>query len=353
MIDFLQNWHSAFLDPERIPFVIAAILITAIIGMISGPLVGTGNANPFMWLVFDKAFGGVGERMNKTRRAKADLVFRGFLITALALLIAAALGKALDSGLNGVTYGGVGEAILLSCFVTSGAVWFALLRLYFAMEKDQIGQGAYFAISRSTRTNLAASDDFTITRAGMNYAAKSFDKGLIAPALWYIIAGFQGVAIYSVVAVLSWHFGREGFSKGFGSVPLALEKLMGFVPAVLSALLITLAGLFTPTAKLHKGLAAWMGHKNRASYEQGGMPLSSLAWSLNVSLGGTRQDLDGTAIKSDWVGPEGATAQNDHKHLRRAIYINVFAHILFIAVLLGMYLWAGLLGGEELRFIKL
>ena len=35
--------------------------------------------------------------------------------------------------------------------------------------------------------------------------------------------------------------------------------------------------------------------------------------------------------------------RNDHKHLRRAIYVNVIAHILFIGVLLGMYIWSGIL----------
>lgn len=351
MTEFLTQWHTAFFDPERIPFVIAALLLTVIAGMITGPLAGTGNANPLSWIVFDTIFGKLGGRLNKTRRPKADLIFRGFLFSAFALLIAVMLAKLSGIITTGSILGSATEVILLSFCFSAGAIWFALLRLYFAMEKEKqkggkgagVYEGAYFAIARSTRSNLSIADEYTITRTGMGFAARGFDKALVAPALWYLIAGIEGALIYCVLASLSWRFGKEGFSKGFGIAPLALEKLMGFVPSIISGILITLAGLFTPTAKLHKGLAAWMGYKSRSPYEQGGLPLSALAWSLNLSLGGHRQDITGSAIKAEWVGPEKASAQCDYKHLRRAIYINVIAHILFLAMLLGLYVWSGIL----------
>lgn len=75
-----------------------------------------------------------------------------------------------------------------------------------------------------------------------------------------------------MLAALGWRFGKDGFSKGFGAVPLALEKLMGYVPSLFAATLMTLATIITPTAAIHKGVAAWFGHKNRAPYEQGGYP---------------------------------------------------------------------------------
>ena len=118
--------------------------------------------------------------------------------------------------------------------------------------------------------------------------------------------------------------------------------LLGFVPSLYAGALIVLAGVFTPTAKIHKGVVSFFGMENRAGYEQGGYPLSGLAWSLNVALGGASQDLSGSAVKGQWVGPEGATAKNNHKHLRRALYLSVIAHILFLASLCGAYLWSAL-----------
>ena len=346
MTEFLAQWHTNFFDPDRIPTILAAMLLCVVIGMITGPM--TGNANAFLWQFIDRIFGNLGDKMDKPSRSQPDLIFRGFIITMLVVLVMGAMGKGFESIAMANPLGGFTEVLLLSLSLSMGAVWFSLLKLYFAQEQEKSQgkpvKGAYLGIARSTRTDLTASDDYGITRAAMNFAARSFDKNMVAPVIWFLIAGFIGVCLYTGMAALAWRFGKDGATKGFGATALALEKLLGFFPAVLSGILITLAGLFTPTAKLHKGIAAWLGHKDRARYSQGGFPLSAMAWSLNVSLGGPAKDLKGDGVKVPWVGPKGATAKNDHKHLRRAIYINVIAHILFIATLLSLYVWSGILG---------
>lgn len=239
-----------------------------------------------------------------------------------------------------IPFYGLVEVFFLSLALSAGTLWFALYRLYVAIEKKEVGKGAYYSVATTSRKNLSNADDFGITRVAMGLSAKIFDKGIVCPVFWYLIGGLPLALIYSVLSALAWRFGKEGFSKGFGLIPLALERLMGFIPSMLSALLITLAALFTPTAALHKGFVSWWGHKNRASYEQGGFPLSAMAWTLNVSLGGSAQDLSGSAIKGEWVGPSGATAKVKHAHLKRALYISVMAHLLFLASLGGAYLWS-------------
>ena len=334
---FFTHMHESLMDPERIPLVIGALLLSLISGMISGPLAG--NANPLLWIVLDKLFGDFGDRLDKRERARGDLVFRGFLLSVFALIFAMLIARGFQHLIFSAPFSGLSEILCLSLLITSGSVWFVLLRLYFAMDQNQVGKGAYYAISCSTRTNLAAGDDFGMTRAAMNFSARSFDKGLVAPIFWYLLGGLPLAAVYAALAGLSWRFGKSGFTAGFGAVPLALERLMGFIPSLLTAALITLAAIFTPTARTHKAAAAWLGAKNRSPYEQGGLPLSALAWALNVSLGGAAQDLNGSAIKAAWTGPDGATAKLDHKHLRRALYISVMVHILFIATLCGAYIW--------------
>ena len=341
MTEFLANWHMSFMDVDRVPTILTAMLLCVVVGMITGPL--TGNANPLIWRVYDFLFGGFGEKLDRKGRSRADLMFRGFMITVVAILIAVALGKiCIELQILEPAFGAT-RVVLLSTLMTAGAVWFALLKLYFVMEKEKAGQGAYFAIARSTRINLAAGDDFSITRAAMSYSVRSFDKGLVAPALWYLIGGFPLACVYTALAALSWRLGKNGLGSGFADVPLALERLMGIIPSLFTAALITLATFVTPTSSIFKGVMSWLGHKSRAPYAQGGPPLSALAWALNVSLGGAVQDLSGAALKGVWVGPEGATAQLDHKHLRRAIFINVIAHILFVAALLGTYMWGSIL----------
>lgn len=325
-------------DPDRLPSAVLATLLVLAAGAVTGPMAG--NSNPLVWFVIDWMLGGLGDRLNKIHRAASDLIFRGFLLVVLALALALLLGRGTAALAIWEPFFGVTEIVLLSACLTGGSVFFSVYQLYFSMKNQKLEKGSYYAISRSTRINLTATDDFGIARTAMGYTARAFDKGLAAPLFWYLIAGLPGAYLYAALAALAWRFGKDGFTKGSGSAALFLERIFGFIPGLCAALLITLAALFTPTAGLVRGMRAWFGHGSRAAYATGGAPLSALAWSLNVNLGGAQQDLSGSAIKSAWVGPPGATARNDHRHLRRAMYIMAVAHLLLAAALCGVYLAA-------------
>lgn len=341
MEELLLQWHGQLMNLERIPVALMGLLLCLVLGMVTGPVAG--NANPFLWVFYDTLFGAFGDRLDRPQRKRSDLLFRGFLFSVFIVVLSAGVGQGMTLLAQAEPLWGAMQVLLLGLLLTCGSVWFVLLRLYFAMEQKKPGRGGYYAIARSTRINLATGDDFGISRAALGFAAISFDKGLVGPVVWFIIGGLPAACVYGGLAMLAWRYGKRGFSSGFGDVSLALEKLMGFVPSLMAALYLALAAMFTPTARLHKGAMAFLGHKNRAPYEQGGLPLSALAWSLNVGLGGAAQDLSGSAIHGVWTGPEGASARIGHGHIRRGIYISVVAHILFVASLLAMYMWAGLL----------
>lgn len=334
---FIQEMHGYLMDPERFPVAITAFLIVMLGGMIRGPL--GGNANPFYWHLVDIAFGGFGSRMDKSGRPKGDLIFRGLIICIIVLIISYLIGRLMVVMDFYYPDYSIIEILALCLVLTSGAVWGSLGRLYRALNEKKVTEGAYFNIARSTRTNMSKSDDFTITRIGMGMGLKGFDKGIVAPIIWYLIAGLPGAYLYAGIAALSWRFGRDGHSGGFGQSPMAIERLMGFVPNVLSGIYIALAGLLTPTAGMSRAFKGFFVSKGRASYEEGGYPVTNAAYSLNVALGGPTTDLDGKAVKTGWVGPKGATAQLDAKHLHRVVYICFMAHLLFLLSLcVGMLL---------------
>lgn len=348
--DFLSSFTFSLLDPARIPVALSAMVFTAVLGMISGPLAS--NANPFLWLVFDRVFGPLGRRLDRIHRRPADLMFRGFLLMAAVMVFGLLLGKAMAWVVSFNPLFGLVETVFLSSTMTLGSVWFMLLRLYFALDKTR-EQGkkpgsihilkpiVTKPIMNSTRVDTTSLDDYAVTRVAMGFAARSFDKGLVAPVFWYLLGGLPLAISYSLLTVFVWRFGKDGFGAGFAVVPIALEKIMGIAPSLFAGLLISLASLLAPGAAVHRGVSMWLGFKNRAPYEQGGVPLSALAWTLKISLGGAARDLDGSAIAGVWAGPEGASAKIDHRHLKHAIYISLCAHILFVAALLGAYVWAG------------
>ncbi len=319
---------------------VIALLLSSVGGLLIGPIAG--RAVPFFWILCDMLFGGLGERLDKPKRRALVLVGRGIFLTVLVLGFSALVGGLLETLCALEPLKGLAPVLFLCLFFASGSVWFALGRLYRVMDEGNPKykarqKGGYYAMARSTRINLAVGDAYGIARAGLGFVATSFDKGVVAPAFWYILGGFTALGLYSGLSFLVWRFGKRGFTKGFGRVPIFLERVMGIVPSFLSALCLIWAALFTPTAKLHRGFVALWGRKNRAPYEEGGWPLSALAWSLSVSLGGAVQEITGSAIQGVWVGPENATARIGHRHLRRGLYISVIAHLLFFALLLGCY----------------
>jgi adenosylcobinamide-phosphate synthase len=340
MTDFFSNIHAYLIDPERFTIVLMAVFLTAIIGIITGPV--HGNANPLYWKVIDMLFGRIGLRLYKRQRKFSDLAFRGLILTTLVVFFSCGVGViASDLAVRHYFYG-LTQIVILSTLMTSGTVWYGLLKLFFALKEGSIGEREYYTIAQSTRTDLSSSDDHSITRTGMGYAARAFDKGLVAPAIWFIIAGFPGAFLYSGLAALSWRFGKDGFSKGFGSLPVAMEKLMGYVPMIFSGSLIAIAGLFTPTGGMTRAIMALLKQAKHAKYEEGGLPVTAMAYSLNISIGGPVQDLDGSSIHRDWIGPEGASAKLGISDLKRAIYIIFMAYLIFIVTLLSSMVYAGI-----------
>lgn len=332
MLEFYSTYHNQLVDVDRIPTAVAAIFITMIVGFLTGPM--HGNASAFIVFLFDKIFGKVGERIDKTTRPKNDLVIRGTFFVIVLLLLSLGLTNYLET----VSFPYQDLIVLMLC-MSSGAVWYVILKLYFTMEKGAKADGGYFGLSRSTRLDLNSTDEYGITRHAISYLGYSFDKSFVAPVFWYFVADIPGALVYSILSFVTWRFGKSGYSKGFGNIAIALEKVMGIVPHLFASLLICFASVITPTAKTLKALSMWWSIKDKANYEEGGAVTSILAWSLNISLGGPAADLSGSTLPKKWIGPEGATAQISHEHLKRAIFLTIIAQILFVLALLSAYIF--------------
>lgn len=336
----LQYLHAQIFDSSRLPVAVCSLFIVILVGAVTGPL--GGNANPVFWRSLSFLFGPLGSKLDKTDRKVGDLMTRGTIITLIGLGMAFLVGIFFQSASKHFPNFLIVDIVALSLVMSAGAGWHALIRLYKAVKSKSLVKGAFYTLATTTRNNLATADEYTITRVGIGMAARLFDKGVVAPILWYLIAGLPAAYLYAGAAALSWRFGKEGFTKGFGTTALALEKLMGFVPDVFAGILISLAGLLTPTAGMTRSFIGLFHFKTgRARYAEGGAPVTAMAWALKVSLGGATQDHEGSAIKRGWAGPTGATAQLEAKHLHRALYITVMAHLLFLAALLGAILLNG------------
>lgn len=324
---------------DRLLTAIIAVLLVSIGGLITGPVAG--NANPLLWNVVDRLFGGIARKTYNTDRSPSSLAFRGTFFTILFVVLSAAIGAGFHMLNRLHPLAGFTEPILLSLVMTGGTVWFALNKLYHALaEGKKLTKGSYLPIAVSTRNNLNTTDDYGITRLGVGYMAQIFDKGLIAPLFWFLIGGLPLAYLYAGIAAARWALAKEGFAKGLGNAALWLERLFGFFPYLLSALFMAAAALFTPGAQLSRAIPGFFGSVGRAPYAEGGLPVTAVAWALKVSLGGPVEDLEGSVLKRTWVGPKDASAKVDKGQLRRALYMSVMAYVLVVsAMVAGIVAW--------------
>lgn len=316
MHDFIAHIINHLAELDRIPVAVIALLLTGIIGFLTGPL--GSNTNPLMWNIWHALFSPLGKRLNRSGRRQAALFARGLFVTLFALLISALTGRILIGFTLAVPQYSAVETLILCCFLSTGAVWKDSLKPQTSSKEDQ----------------------HTIARITINRLIYALDKMLVAPIVLYFIAGLPMACVYSAISFLVWRFGREAPEKAFsfsGSF-IALEKIFGIIPHIISSLCLTCASVISPGANPVRALKAWFGLKDRSPYTQGGLALSIAAWALNASLGGPYTDVDGKKYKHIWTGPEGSSAKIKTPAIHRALFLTIVAFIFFTTCILGVYI---------------
>jgi adenosylcobinamide-phosphate synthase len=338
---FFSNILNNVASPERLNAAMIAVVAVCVFGALFGSF--TGNANPFLWGILDRVFGGFTKKTYKIGRSISSLYFRGALILSLYILLTGCITACVVLIEKQFSLAGFMEPILLTCVLAGGATWSALIKLHKAIRAEEgktLSKGSYYDIAVSTRTNLNTTDNHGIIRGGIGFVATSIDKGMVAPLFWYLIGGLPFAFMYAGIAAARWGMGKEGFAKGIGHLALKLEEILGFIPQLITVVILSFAALMTPSARLTRAVMGVFAKSGRAPYAEGGLPLTILAYALDVSLGGPVEDSDGSVLKRAWVGSKTSTAKVEIHHLRVAIYLSIMAHILTFSVLLaGVVAW--------------
>jgi adenosylcobinamide-phosphate synthase len=333
---YLENWQ--FISDARFLNAALALLLATIAGFITGPR--GFSATPFFWRLVDATFGLLGQRLDKRSRKEGDLILRGFLIVVFMILFSGAAGIYLENILPVLPQSRLIEIIVLSLCITSGAVLHHVMRLYQVINGAKLSEGTYLVLSRSSRIDLSSRDNFTITRTATELLVRLYEKGLVSPLIWYALAGLPGIFIYTALAAYVWKAGYDGAYAGTGTVAVALEKLMGIIPSMFAAGLLAMTTLIVPKSNPSAAMKPLFNVDLCLPYQQGGQPLSTLAYALGLTLGGPVAHLKGRAVKRKWTGPRQATAQIDPGHLKRVLYMIAIAYLYMLAALFGAMVYA-------------
>jgi adenosylcobinamide-phosphate synthase len=155
------------------------------------------------------------------------------------------------------------------------------------------------AVARIVSRDTRGMDRGAVARGAIESAAENLSDGVVAPALWFLVAGLPGLLLYKITNTADSMIGyRTPRHLEFGWAAARFDDLLNLIPARVTALLIALvhgrldAGrVVLRDAPLHRSPNA-------------GWPEAAMAVCLDVQLSGPRS-YDGAMKEFPLVHPEG------------------------------------------------
>jgi adenosylcobinamide-phosphate synthase len=318
--------QGAILDGGRTVVLLVALVAEFLIGCFPG--VARFASTPFR--IFATLFSWLESKLNRTQRSSVVRWIRGaaltFFVTALAL--AAAFALAAGTGVHDSRYIVEGAVV---CLLLSGRQVFAEISPIGRALRDQGGDAARRALARVAPYETREFDDHAVARGAIELAAHRFVNGLVAPSLWYLVAGLPGFLVYIGVS----HYVEAAASlyrppQPFGAAPRAVLYVLDIVPAPLAALFLTVAAVFVPAANPTRAARTMLADSRHYGAYGAGWTIAATAGALGLALAGPRR-FGAIVASTPWIGQGRARAEA--LDVRRAIYLVAIAWLLFAAAL--------------------
>ncbi len=166
------------------------------------------------------------------------------------------------------------------------------------------------AVSRIVGRNPASLDSAGVARAAIESLAENFSDGVVAPALWGVLLGLPGIALYKAINTADSMIGhRTPRHEAFGWAAARLDDVVNLPASRLAALLIVIAAALGGA----DAGAAWRAMRRDAGKHRSpnaGWPEAAMAGALGLRLAGPRV-YGSQRVEDAWMGDGRATADAD------------------------------------------
>src|SRR5262249_7159668 len=141
-------------------------------------------------------------------------------------------------------------AVLASTLLAQRSLYRYVANVASALDKSGL-DAARRAVSHIVGRDTAALDRAGVARAAIESLAENFSDGIVAPALWLVLAGLRGIVLYKAINTADSMIGhRTPRHADFGWAAARLDDLVNLPASRLAALLLIVA------AALHKDTSA-------------------------------------------------------------------------------------------------
>jgi adenosylcobinamide-phosphate synthase len=228
--------------------------------------------------------------------------------------------------LNPLAYLLVAALLLKATFAYAGLVK-AARKVRAALERGDLPEARQLVSWHLVSRDTSQLDASLVAAATVESVAENITDGVVAPLLFFALAGLPGAWTYRFVNTCDSMLGyRDPVHEYLGKFAARLDDVLNFIPARLAGLLLVAAGLAGEDAT-----GAWqtMRHQHgRTASPNAGWTMSAMAGALGVTL-----------EKVGHYRLEGGPALPEAETIDRALRVAAVTVGLFV-VLLGVVLMA-------------
>jgi adenosylcobinamide-phosphate synthase len=232
-------------------------------------------------------------------------------------------------------FGVIPLAVFASTLLAQRSLYAHVEHVVAALESSGLEAGRE-AVSHIVGRDTEDLDEAGVARAAIESLAENFSDGVVAPALWMVVGGLPGAAVYKAINTADSMIGhRTSRHEDFGWASARLDDLVNLPASRLTALLIISAAYLTPGAFASRAFGAVMRDASRHRSPNAGYPEAAVAGALGLALAGPRF-YDGTLVDDVWMGDGRYGATADDIRAALALYKRADALLIGVVALLAL-----------------
>jgi adenosylcobinamide-phosphate synthase len=268
--------------------------------------------HPVMWI--GRLIAVLDRTLNRARDADGTRRILGG-VALLAILAATLVPTILLQSLAG--FGPL--AVLASTLLAQRGLHQHVRAVERGLRSDGLA-GGRAAVAHIVGRNPATLDAPGVARAAIESLAENFSDGVVAPAVWCVIAGLPGIAAYKAANTADSMIGhRTPRHAAFGWASARFDDLINLPASRLAALWLIVAALAQPGADPIGACRAVWRDAGKHRSPNAGWPEAAMAGALGLRLAGPRV-YGATRVVDAWMGDGRAECGPDDIANALALY---------------------------------
>ena len=317
------------LYPDALLLLFFALLLDALIG--DPDWLWRRLPHPVVWI--GKLIGALESLLNKPRFTATQRRAGGVLTLVILVGTSVLIGLAVHAIAAKFPFGDVLVIIPAAVLIAQNSLYRHVAAVRNGLRDEGLAGGRK-AVAMIVGRDPEQLDEAGVSRAAIESCAENFSDGIVAPALWFAIAGLPGLIAYKAVNTADSMIGHKTDTyRDFGWASARFDDLVNLPASRLTGLLFILAAPIvhgSPRAALKAVRNDAAKHRS----PNAGWPEAAMAGALGLALAGPRS-YPGYTVNDPFMNRNGrkkATADD----ISRALQIMLGACVLLaLLVLLG------------------